>query len=972
MSNNIKFLQCFKFVKNLNLINNVKPNYNINKNQFKKTSIPTIKTLSTNINILNNFEFEKNENIKFFSTFNKFSRGGGVSLKKSGTTTATNNNNNNTKIKTKELTESTSDSTNENGYKFNFINPDSVAPFKPRHLPYETTTDLDFLVPPGLTPIESSETLNKYLKLAKALSAIGFEHQENEKWEEALESYNKALFYIRNIFASEKTRDKIDLRDFALLLSNSAESYSRVDKMTDAMTRSKQSIDLLEVYWKNQVLQFSSSKPSIRSMWKKDEMLGVFCSNYSEYLIFDNKFEEAEPYLVRAHEILEKIYPLNHPVNIEIGISLVKVLNEMGRSKEVEKIFDKYGDTITDAMGKTEEFKHISEKVETDIKHQMIEQIKEQYPELDLDHKDFEDDDEEDIERNKYLDDKERLNQYIENNNGDLIEYDENGNLTFKNNKNRKDDQDDDDDEDNNIKVKSKYSELEFDINDLLLLEQDKIESKQQEMEIRKQKRNNGELLDQEEDDDDDDENLQFKERDFDELNNEDDEDDFDLDFGDEGDEDEGDREDLGREEIHPREEMLNIKLEQDEDLMKQKGIKVFSTRKPLGNVLNEFDSLFDEATEKYTEIQNERVIDREERLINKHSGIPEKVIYKDGKIITPTDKHGEPISQGAIDKWGKFYAEDLIQEDINEEEDVLNDYIGKMGNLMESMSKKESDQLDKEFKSMYPKFKKLLSQPNPEKYLNTSLMDVEEDEKQRKELIIQEIKEIREYLKELKDEGYDDNGINDESIDDDDNSFLENDYDFEGNDDKEINNNNNNNIIINNNIINNNNNNISETNYIDFINTARELNFDEDKIIKKIGEREFENLQNRFNINQENDDDDEEEKLISDIFNNSNSNSNPNKKQQKQNQIQDDETESFDNDDDSLRGLLKELEELDGDQSYNDDETIDLEEFEDLDDLDDDQVVDESNPEKDLEKYLKKVSKTNSFKEFIDDIKKK
>ncbi|KAM9982852.1 hypothetical protein ACTFIZ_007385 [Dictyostelium cf. discoideum] len=962
MSNNIKFLQCFKFAKNLNLINNVKPNYNINKNQFKisKISIPTIKSFSTNINFLNNLKLDKNENIKFFSTFNKFSRGGGASLKKSGTK----NNDNNTKTKTKELTES--DSTNENGYKFNFINPDSIAPFKPRHLPYETQTDLDFLVPPGLAPIESSETLNKYLKLAKALSAIGYEHQENEKWEEALESYNKALFYIRNIFASEKTRDKIDLRDFALLLSNSAESYSRVDKMTDAMTRSKQSIDLLEVYWKNQVLQFSSTKPTIRSMWKKDEMLGVFCSNYAEYLIFDNKFEEAESYLVRAHEILEKIYPLNHPINIEIGISLVKVLNEMGRSKEVETIFEKYGDTITDAMGKTEEFKHISEKVETDIKHQMIEQIKEQYPELGLDHKDFEDDDDEDIERDKYLDDKEKLNQYIENNNNDLIEYDENGNLIFKNNKNKNDQDDQDDD---NINVKSKYSELEFDINDLLLLEQDKIESKQQEMEIRKQKRKNGELLeDNDDENDDDDDNLQFKERDFDELN-EGDDDDFDLDFGDEGDEDEGDREDLGREEIHPREEMLNIKLEQDEEQMKQKGIKVFSTSKPLGNVLNEFDSIFDEATEKYTDIQNERVIDREERLINKHSGIPEKVIYKDGKIITPTDKHGEPISQGAIDKWGKFYAEDLIQEDIEEEEHVLNDYIGKMGNLMESMSKKESKQLDKEFKSMYPKFKKLLSQPNPERYLNTSLMDVEEDEKKRKELIIQEIKEIKEYLQELKDEGYaeNDDDNNNESIDDNDyNSYLENDYDFtdEENKDKEINNINNNN--------NNNNNNNSVTNYIDFINTARELNFDEDKIIKKIGEREFENLQNRFNIPQENDDD-EEDQLISDIFNNKNSN--PNKKQQNQNQIQeDDETESYyENDDESLNGLLKELEELDGDQSYDDDdETIDLEGFDGLDDLDDDQTIDESNPEKDLEKYLKKVSKTNSFKEFIDDIKKK
>eukprot|EP01132_Coremiostelium_polycephalum_P003335 gene3335-4180_t len=885
----------------------------------------------------------------------------------SSNTTTTNtflNNNFNIKLNDQEKVELNEEEGEEEdeekpsqNLKINYYNPDNVKEYVPRPPPYETTSSLDFIVPQASPDtIMDRETIEKNQKLSKALMAIAYEHQTNDRWEEALEAYNKCIFYTRSILASDRKRSNI--RDYAIQLANSAESLVRLDRDEEALVRCKQSVELLEVYWKHQV----KANPNLKDRWMNDEMLGIAYSNYGEYLVtqFDDRYEEAEPYIRTAHQILSKMYPLDHPINVDLGMILIRVLNECGRPYEVNQIFELYGNTLTDAIGKTEELQSIQENVNKQLIDQLKDKIKEEYPDLNIQDDLFQDlqkiEDEEDEDGD--ILNKPRENNYEEEEYQESeIELEEDEDVEIENNLENQDlsyevvdlksgekksvsseekfnfqnivSGTQENDEDGQIfayQIEEEGDQIHYEVNPLAMkqrvgeIEEEDVDdgpqyfvsNKYKEMEFPEEELDiliNGDsdrLIEEDEDDDTfnnsssksvqkkskalegeviEDKRNEFKELDFDDLDDLDEQEKMEAleeleEDEDEEDDDDGDNQrlDILEDELDQKEALLNSQLREEEIKNQNSGmdeLELDDSDMPLGKLFNRFDKSFSESAERYAEAVVGRINEREQRVITPHSGITEKVVYEDGKIQTLTDEHGEPVSQGAIKKWGEYYAEEMVDQGEEEEEDILDDYLEKLNEIVNEMTPEETQILDQEYEKLVPRVKKIFKQPNPEKYFTTTLSEYEKDKEQNEKIVQQEIEKL---LKEEDDGDYQDNDNNDDDLD--------------------------NNLLA------------------KFLDSAQKLNFDETQLRKHMGDRDFDRLQARFFNNKD-----------IESFN-----------------IDDVEVDQDDYDDDNIEFDNKLLEEL----------GIDINELK------------EENADADIDNYLKNVTSNEDFHQFFNQLNKK
>ncbi|EGG16433.1 hypothetical protein DFA_08971 [Cavenderia fasciculata] len=604
----------------------------------------------------------------------------------------------------------------------NFIEPENVKPFKPRLAPYHTQATLDFLITPGQRQFSRDE-IDKFVNLAKALSSIGYEHQTEGRYKEAMESYNKALLNVRNVIGQD--RNRISLREYAVLMINMAETHSRMDNVDDAILRSKQAIDLLEIDWRNQYdmeqekqkqqeeleqqalksgkklnnkrsignTLTSQTTSTVRKSWVKDELLGVAYQNHAEYLVYKQRYPESEPFIRVAHGILTKLYPLDHPVNVDNGMMLIQVLNENARHEEVKKVNDKYGSILMDSMGKE------NEKNETAIYEQMNEgmmtslenSIREKYPGVLEEHEQ----------------EAERLAQEIANEKGTSKELQALKELAELQELEEQEDEYLDEEEEE--LERNQFAEPQFHQDDLQALEEEvySLSSKQKYGETL----STASKLEQELIDDGTIEDSELSKYAEDEEAEEEAHDEF-------------------MREISQEEQELGKKYQShlDKPLVSPEELKY-----PSDFVLNKLDALLSKGVEEYSAFERAKMIDRDRRIKNKASDVIDQVFSEDGHITTPTTDSGEPISQSNLQKIGQYHAEELIQPDMEEEKELMESYMSKILKLTENIDAQEMSDIEDKFKDIEPllaQFAKADDQ-QAKKLFNFSFQDVEQEEEQ-------------------------------------------------------------------------------------------------------------------------------------------------------------------------------------------------------------------------------------------------
>ncbi|EFA82240.1 hypothetical protein PPL_04663 [Heterostelium album PN500] len=603
----------------------------------------------------------------------------------------------------------------------NFVKPNDIKPFKPRLPPYETSATLDFLIIANQKEF-SEEEIEKFSKLAKALSSIGFQHQSEEKWKEALESYNKALLYIRNLFGGGLDHQHhFSLREYAALILNMGEANSRLENMDEAVLRSKQAIDLLEIDWREQV-RASPKDETLKTMWLKDEMLGIAYFNHAEYLAFHSRHEEAEPFIRNANRILSKLYPLDHPVNVDCGVLMVEILNETGRTMELDKMTDQYGNVLTDALGVTDQLKSVYEKLDEGMMDKIIETVEQKFPGFIEQHEGNQEE----------MEAAERALEAGEEYNYDLPET-------------------------------SMYREKDFGIEDVLFAaadtsranrrtSMDDTEVEPDEPGISQTVSKLSELAEVEK--------QRFGEDEFDQLQ------DDDLDIDDEELDNEND------DEIHEIERMSGFKLSMDdkERYLQKKYSREFDQATnllpddvPINRLINKFDRILTEGSNKVAEIENERIIDRDRRIKNRPADVMDQVLWENGEIVTPTDEQGEPISQASMHKMGKYLSEELAEHEMDEDEEVMEESLGKLMNMVRNMSGEEQKELDENFRNIAPLLGMMTSKKanstKVSELFNRSLTDLERDQELYNEMIRERQEENDydedEYEEEIEDAEY-------------------------------------------------------------------------------------------------------------------------------------------------------------------------------------------------------------------------
>ncbi|GAM17759.1 hypothetical protein SAMD00019534_009340 [Acytostelium subglobosum LB1] len=594
------------------------------------------------------------------------------------------------------------DNIKDEGININVIKPTDTKPYAPRLPPYETSATLDFLITPNQKEFSSQE-LDKFSNLARAMTSIGYEHQSSEHWKESLESYNKALLYIRNIFGSRAQYTGYSLREYAALMINLAESHSRLDQMDDALNRSRQAVDLLEVDWRDTVMAAPNvERDALRRQWVKDEMLGIAYSNHAEYLAFHGKYHEAEPFARSAHKILGLLFPLDHPVNVDLGILLVQVLNETGRSQELDRVSDLYGDILTNAIGTTENMQATYDKLDEQLVDKVLESVKQRYPGF------------LEAEEAKFLEE--------EKNNPDA-------------------DEDEDEDEDDEAAHEQElinqkiYGEPDFGVHDLLYASN---------VDTRSALTRKGASLDDGEDTGTEpatQDQPDLEEESIDQLLMEH-EDIEDHELEKYGDEDQAEERELDQQlgfkvRLDPEESQLNKIYE-----MKLGGFlnlpEEGTGAEPLNRLVNNMDRILTEGEEVSSRLEFERMVDRDRRIKNRPSQVVDEVRWDEGEITTPTEEDGEPISQAAMDKMGRYLSEEFSQHDMEEENEAMDQQMEKMMRMIENMTPEEERQLDEEFKAIGPVMHGLFGSDSgdvdPSKFFNTSLKELEREERQRLE----------------------------------------------------------------------------------------------------------------------------------------------------------------------------------------------------------------------------------------------
>eukprot|EP01133_Synstelium_polycarpum_P014982 gene14982-17717_t len=538
----------------------------------------------------------------------------------------------------------------------NVLEPNQIKPFKPRLAPYDTTATLDFLVTPGTRKFSDDE-LDKFAQLARALTSIGYEHTNNERWAEALESYTKALFHVRNIFGSDQTR--FSLREYAALMLNMAESHSRLEAPKEAILRSQQAIDLLEIDWREQL---RASRERISNLWLKDELLGVAYQNMAEYLAGESRHAEAEPFIRAAYRILPTLYPLDHPVNVDNGMLMVQILNECGRSKEAGEVTERFGSVLTDAVGSTEKMRQLTENLDEEMVDKIIDTVHEKYPEFN------DDEDESMVNRGREEmeeEEDEKPSAFRENDFGvqDLLAESESNAMAT-------------------TTTDPSYGELDFD-----------------------------EMAMAQEDDADDEELAQYGDEDAEEQLS------FDRALG-------------LKIQMDPEEKALNRKYERE---LRNQTKLLPEDQDPLNRLLNQMNALMGEGTEKMAFNEHERVVDRDRRIRNRPSEVADNVSWRNGDLESPVDDNGEAISQATLDKMSKYMAEELEQKDMDDDKELMDEYMEKMLKIVEQMDDKETKALDEHYSLVEPILKDVMSKSDDEaaKYFNLSLKDLHQEEEE-------------------------------------------------------------------------------------------------------------------------------------------------------------------------------------------------------------------------------------------------
>ncbi|KAF2072177.1 hypothetical protein CYY_006497 [Polysphondylium violaceum] len=871
-------------------------------------SYTTTNFSSKTILLLNKSNFT-NTSTYSSSNFNKFSRSVGSSRSSTGQLSSIQ------KIiqETEKSNGKSKEKEDENQLKINTVNPQDAPLFIARPPPYECTTDLEFMVLPDQKKITDIQTIERYLNLAKGLSAVGYEHQEKERWQEALESYNKALLYVRNVFASDKT--KIDLRDYAVLLTNSAESLTRLEKDDEALIRSKQAVDLMEVHWR----EFYKRHRHLtnRTHWLGDEFLGIAYYNYAEGLCVASRYFEAEPFIKRAQEICNRIYPLDHPVNVDIASLLIKVLNENHRGKEAGKAMEKFYPHIEKTLNISDEEKQaMSEKIDKDLEKQVVELFKQQYPEIEFT--------------------EEELNTIN-------LEQDIKDQFNIK-----------EKEKEEKVVYPTKYKEHEFDVEDLLLVAQEEFEERQSSVAKSKQQEDAAQHVEQD-----------FEDEDVQDLKEEFREDEYDY--------EEDDDLDVGEYEMDPREKYLQEKAEEEERLRIERGETLFSPKEPLGETMNLFDQMLTETADKYEMLRDQRELEMEQRILGRKPKTMDQISYEDNRITSKTDKYGNPLNPDAIDKLAQYQLEDDLKIDQDQEDEVLEDTMERMADLMDKIPESEHKLLDAKMKHLFPALEMIMKSGDPSKYLNTSHMDQEEDLENFSKMMngkfqqgLENFDQDQDYdgevdfdqwKKELMDIAEDE----DDDRDDDDVFGImkladEGKSSAGGNKKSTL-----------------------QTSFgkpvepyapqagssggsmglsdlSELLDSVNKHGFDEDALIKSMGHSKFKNLENHYLSQNDYDDDDDDamdpiELQLSKAFSVDKKDlkniTGLNKKQKSQlEELFEDDDDDQDDDDD----------EYDDDESYDFD-FDDMDEDMDLDDIDLDELDDSKSPENDLQKYLKKSS---------------